>query len=152
MLPEELQQQSVLELSTESSLLFHNLVAQLPGLKQNHHVCLESGRNELACWSPEQVLLLSCKSHGDHQGEKLLWLSAQFRKFHKYSNIPKSFCALTLPNHQLSAENDKHFLIPNLNLAWTSPGCKQLQPKVTSHYVLGCSCFCLKIMYSRPTS
>jgi len=72
MLPEELQQRSGLVPSAESSLLFHNLAAQLRGWKQNHHVCLKSGKNKLACWSPEQVPLLGYKSHGDHQGEKLL--------------------------------------------------------------------------------
>lgn len=72
MLLEELQQHSVLELSAESSLLFHNPVAQLPGLKQSHHLCLESSRNELACWFLVEVPLLGCKSHEDLQGERSL--------------------------------------------------------------------------------
>lgn len=113
MLPEELQQRSGLEPSAESSLLFHNLVAQLPGLKQNHHVCWESGRNELACWSLAQVPLPGYKSHGDHQWEKLLWLSAQFKKFAQSTPLVstatflKAFVYQLLSDLQLSTENTR---------------------------------------------
>lgn len=113
MLPEELQQRSGLEPSAESSSLFHNLVAQPPGLKQNHHVCWESGRNELACWSPAQVPLPGYKSHGDHQGEKLLWLSAQFKRFAQSmpfvgtATFPKAFVYQLLSDLKLSTENTR---------------------------------------------